>query len=103
MSCQEKYPLTRTLDGMASQTDLNLAQARSSGELRVEHRSQMALVAEAARANPRRMLFDGCLERVPRNQLQHRMEYAIVVRHGIDLLMSGDVAKRRNLSRINAV
>jgi hypothetical protein len=31
------------------------------------------------------------------------MKHAILVRHGIDLLMSGDVAKRRTPSRINVV
>ena len=89
--------------GMALQAGLDLAQARSAGELRIEHCDQVALVAEATGMNPRRVLFDRGLKGVPRKQLQHRMEYDIVVRHGIDLLMSGDVAKRRTPSRINVV
>jgi len=63
----------------------------------------VAFVAEAARTPAAAVPLNRALERLPGNVLQHGVENAIVVRHGVGLLMSGDVAKRRKMSRINAV
>jgi hypothetical protein len=89
--------------GVAVRAGRDLAQARRSRELAVQQRDQVALAGEAARVARCPMPFDRPVERIPRHQLQHRMKHAIVVRHGVALLMSGDVAKRRTPSRINAV
>jgi len=89
--------------GMAAETGLDLAQAGGTGELGIQHGDEVASVAEAAGAILGTVAFDGALALIPGKQLQQRMKDAIVGRHGIDLLGSGDVAKRRKLSRINAV
>jgi hypothetical protein len=59
------------------------------------YRDQMALAAEAARPRRTPMPLDRSLELIPRHMLQHGVKYAVVVRHGLDLPMSGDIAKRR--------
>jgi hypothetical protein len=63
----------------------------------------MPPVGEVTGGIPGTMFFDRPLELVPRNELQDRMEDAILLPDNIEFLDSGAVVRRLKLSRFNVV
>ena len=82
---------------------LNRTQSAAIGQLGTDHCDKMAPVAETSGEIRSVVPFDGAIEFLPWEQLQNCKEDARVSGHGIVLLASGDVAKRRKPIRINAV
>ena len=77
---------------MAAETGLDLAQRRGSRELRIEHRNQVPPGGEAPLSVVRTMLAHQGLEAVPPNLPQQTMQHGILMRHGLALPLSANVA-----------
>ena len=77
---------------VARHASLDVAQRLRPGQLGKQHGHQMALAVEPSRVGIGFQLRDQSLEVVPRNMLRHGMHHAILVRHGIALFVSGNVA-----------
>ena len=88
---------------VARHASLDVAQRLRPGQLGKQHGHQMALAVEPSRVGIGFQLRDQSLEVVPRNMLRHGMHHAILVRHGIALFVSGNVANVQTRVRINVV
>ena len=69
---------------LAGHRRLDLAQARSARQLRVQQSDQLALAAELAHAPVRAVLVHKRIEAAPGNALQQAVQERIVVPHGVD-------------------
>ena len=88
---------------MARHARLDIAQCTRLSELRKQHRHQMALAVEPTCVRIGTQLCHKPVEVIPRKLLRHAMHDAILMSHGIVLLVSWSVGKRPNPSRINVV
>ena len=89
--------------GVALQAADDLAQARGAGKLAVEQGEELAPGGQPAHPRVGAMRRHQSIERVPGNMLQQTMKAAILVLHGVALLVSKNVAQRPDPSKINAV
>jgi hypothetical protein len=89
---------------VACQLALQLTQARSPGQLTVNQSHELALRRQAANQGIRPMLANQPVKLSPWNMLKDAVKNAILMAHGVDLLLvSRTLRKRLGASGINAV
>ena len=89
---------------MARQLALQLTQARSPSQLTVNQSHELALRRQAADQGIGPVLVDQPIELGPRNMLKDTVKNAILMAHGVDLLLvSRTSPKRLGASGINAM
>ena len=85
---------------VARQPSFDFAQALGPGQLRVDQRDQLALRRQRADVLVGTVFIHKPGEAAPRHMLQHRVEYAILMQHGVAsfrVLIVGKTSKPRRI------